>query len=331
MSSARSAHRQVDAAIDSVNMRSVVQVNRLSTAVPPALLTPSPPSSPPSSKQAPRSTQALNGCEFSFAAADYDQVRRFIHEHAGISLSDSKQAMVYSRLSRLLRDTGHTNFRDYLTWLESGGTATQSSERWQSFVNALTTNLTAFFREEHHFHELEAELIQRAGKPVRIWCNAASTGEEPYSIAMTVAEVLGPQALVSQLATDIDTNVLAVARRGVYAMGAGGLSAERMRQHFLKGKGENAALMRIKPDMARGIDFKSHNLIHAQWSLGEPFDIVFCRNVMIYFDAFTQQAVLERMHKVIKPGGLLFVGHSESFNNAKHLFRLRGKTIYERV
>jgi chemotaxis protein methyltransferase CheR len=277
-----------------------------------------------------RPVQRLAAPEFSFDSSDYQRVRRLIYEHAGISLSESKQAMVYSRLSRLLRDTGHANFNDYLQWLESEG-AGKNSDRWQSFVNALTTNLTAFFREEHHFLDLEADLNERGSKPLRIWCNAASTGEEPYSIAMTVHEALGATARVSLLATDIDTNVLAAAQRGVYNMGARGLSPERMRRHFLKGKGDNSALMRIKPDLARGIEFRAHNLIHAQWSLGEPFDIVFCRNVMIYFDAATQHAVLERMHRVIKPGGLLYVGHSESFNDSKHLFRLRGKTIYERV
>jgi chemotaxis protein methyltransferase CheR len=271
--------------------------------------------------------------EFSFGPSDYDRIRRLIYEHAGISLSDSKQAMVYSRLSRLLRDTGHNSFNDYLQWLENSGN--KGNDRWQSFVNALTTNLTAFFREEHHFVELEADLgalhQKHGAKPLRIWCNAASTGEEPYSIAMTMHESLSSAAHVSLLATDIDTKVLAAAQRGVYNIGARGLSPERMRQHFLRGKGENSALMRIKPEVARGIEFRAHNLIHAQWNLGEPFDIVFCRNVMIYFDAPTQRAVLERIHQVMKPGGLLYVGHSESFNDAKNLFRLRGKTIYERV
>jgi chemotaxis protein methyltransferase CheR len=280
-------------------------------------------------------TPPIASSEFSFGPSDYERVRRLIYEHAGISLSDSKQAMVYSRLSRLLRDTGHADFNEYLHWLESGGSGVKDHNRWQSFVNALTTNLTAFFREDHHFLELAADLNAlhrvRGSKPSRIWCNAASTGEEPYSIAMTVHEALGPAAPVSVLATDIDTNVLASAQRGVYNIGARGLSPERMRQHFLKGKGNNGALMRIKPEVARSIEFRAHNLIHTQWSLGEPFDIVFCRNVMIYFDSPTQHAVLERMHKVMKPGGLLYVGHSESFNEAKHLFRLRGKTIYERV
>jgi len=278
---------------------------------------------------------SMTASEFSFGPADYDRVRHLIYQHAGINLSDSKQAMVYSRLSRLLRETGHTNFNDYLQWLESSGGVNQNNERRQSFVNALTTNLTAFFREEHHFLELQTDLAalqpQRAGKAVRIWCNAASTGEEPYSIAMTVNEALGATAAMSLLATDIDTNVLATAQRGVYPIGARGLTQQRMQRHFLKGKGDNAALMRIKPELARGIEFRTHNLIHPQWNLGDPFDIVFCRNVMIYFDAPTQNAVLERMHRVIKPGGLLYIGHSESFNEAKHLFRLRGKTIYERV
>jgi chemotaxis protein methyltransferase CheR len=278
---------------------------------------------------------AVVNTEFSFAACDYDRIRRLIYEHAGISLSDSKQAMVYSRLTRLLRENGHTSFNAYLQWLESAKSdAPTGDDRWQSFVNALTTNLTAFFREEHHFTELARDLTcgATAGhKPLRMWCNAASTGEEPYSIAMTVNEALGDAAAVSLLATDIDTHVLSTAQRGVYGIEARGLSPQRRQRHFLKGKGDKASLMRIKPELARGIEFRVHNLIHPQWSLGEPFDIVFCRNVMIYFDNATQHSVLERMHKAMKPGGLLYVGHSESFNDAKHLFRLRGKTIYERV
>ena len=290
---------------------------------------------------APSSVPSLAaGSEFSFAAADYERVRRLIYERAGISLSSSKQAMVYSRLSRLLRDTGHSSFSSYLQWLETSGLSKETSGgRWQNFVNALTTNLTAFFREDHHFDELARDLTSlttahahsRAGKPVRIWCNAASTGEEPYSIAMTVNEALGEAAAASILATDIDTNVLATAARGVYSLQARGLTPQRLQRHFLKGKGDNAALIRIKPELARRVTFQTNNLMHAQWNLGESFDIVFCRNVMIYFDAATQLAVLEKMHSVMNPGALLYVGHSESFNDAKHLFRLRGKTIYERV
>lgn len=267
--------------------------------------------------------------EFSFGAADFERVRELIYQRAGISLHAGKQAMVYSRLSRRLRETGHRSFASYLQWLEQSAGAAGEQE-WQEFVNCLTTNLTSFFREEHHFHELARDLAARTARPLRIWCNAASTGEEPYSIAMTVSESIGLSG-VGILASDIDTKVLATAARGVYAADARGLSAERLRRHFLRGKGANAGFIRVKPELAQAIDFRSHNLMHTQWSLGDPFDIVFCRNVMIYFDAPTQRRVLERIHRVMKSGGLLYVGHSENFSDARDLFRLRGKTIYERV
>jgi chemotaxis protein methyltransferase CheR len=263
--------------------------------------------------------------EFGFSAADFERVRQLIYQHAGISLHAGKQAMVYSRLSRRLRETGLRSFGQYLQSLES--TAANDPE-WQEFVNCLTTNLTSFFREDHHFHALATDLKARTGQSLRVWCNAASTGEEPYSIAMTCAEA---NASVKIVASDIDTKVLATASRGVYTAEARGLSPERLRAHFLRGKGANSGSIRVKPELARLIEFRSHNLMDARWSLGEPFDIVFCRNVMIYFDAATQRRVLERIHGVMKPSSLLFVGHSENFTESKDLFRLRGKTVYERV
>ncbi|AKJ31041.1 chemotaxis protein CheR [Caldimonas brevitalea] len=269
--------------------------------------------------------------EFSFGAADFERVRQLIYQRAGISLHAGKQAMVYSRLSRRLRETGHRSFSDYLQWLERavGG---QAEAEWQEFVNCLTTNLTAFFREEHHFGVL-AEALRKhgAGKPLRIWCNAASTGEEPYSIAMTVADTLGLQAPVKILASDIDTKVLATAGRGVYADDSRGLSPDLLKRHFLRGTGRNAGSIRVKPELAAMIEFRSFNLMSTSWSLGEAFDIVFCRNVMIYFDAATQRRVLERIHGVMKPQGLLFVGHSENFTDSRDLFQLRGKTVYQRA
>ncbi|SEK38971.1 chemotaxis protein methyltransferase CheR [Roseateles sp. YR242] len=268
--------------------------------------------------------------EFSFSRADFDRVRQLIYQHAGISLHDGKHAMVYSRLSRRLRDTGHRSFANYLEWLE-GVSGPQGEQEWQEFVNCLTTNLTSFFREEHHFHSLTDDLKTLPGKPIRIWCCAASTGEEPYSIAMTCQESLGASAGVQIISSDIDTNVLNTARRGVYAAESRGLSPQRLRQFFLRGTGANEGRIRVKPELARMIEFKTLNLMNAQWGLGEPFHIVFCRNVMIYFDAPTQRKVLERIHKVMRPGGLLFVGHSENFTESRDLFRLRGKTIYERV
>src|SRR3990167_4490277 len=181
--------------------------------------------------------------------------------------------MVYSRLSRRLRETGHQSFEGYLRWLES-----HTGPEWQEFVNCLTTNLTSFFREEHHFHELARELKARGTRPLRIWCNAASTGEEPYSIAMTVAEAGAPSG-TSILASDIDTKVLATAERGVYAAEARGLTPERLRAHFLRGKGANAGFVRVKPELARMIDFRTHNLMDLHWSLGDAFDVVFCRKI----------------------------------------------------
>lgn len=265
--------------------------------------------------------------EFTFSSADFDRVRQLIYQHAGISLHAGKQAMVYSRLSRRLRETSQRTFSQYLQSLEG---LPPSHAEWQEFVNCLTTNLTSFFREEHHFQMLAAELKARAGQSVRIWCNAASTGEEPYSLAMTCLENV-PAGSVKIMASDIDTKVLATAGRGVYNADARGLSPERLRAHFLRGKGANSGSIRVKPELARMIEFRTHNLMEARWQLGEPFDIVFCRNVMIYFDAPTQRKVLERIHGVMKPKSLLFVGHSENFTESKDLFRLRGKTVYERV
>ncbi len=269
--------------------------------------------------------------EFTLLPGDFERIRKLIHERAGISLHQGKQAMVYSRLSRRLRDFGYRSFADYLAALEALRGA-ESEAEWQAFVNCLTTNLTAFFREVHHFHALVDDLRARAARPVRLWCNAASTGEEPYSLAMTVLETLGAAAQARLVCSDIDTQVLATAQRGVYAAGARGLSAERLKRHFMRGTGSNSGQIRIKPELARLIEFRAFNLMSTNWaSLGEPFDLVFCRNVMIYFDAATQRQVLEQTHAAMKTGGLLYVGHSENFSEARDLFRLRSKTVYERV
>ncbi len=266
--------------------------------------------------------------EFRLAHTDFDRIRQLIYARAGISLHAGKQAMVYSRLARRLRDTHHADFTTYLQWLEHGA----PDSEWQEFINCLTTNLTSFFREEHHFHALVEDLRARAARPIRIWCNAASTGEEPFSLAMTVLETLGLAAQVKLLCSDIDTQVLETARRGVYAADARGLTPERLRRHFLRGTGNNTGQMRVKPELARMVEFRHFNLMSPDWSgLGEAFDIVFCRNVMIYFDAPTQRRVLQQIHRVLRPGGLLYVGHSENFTDVPDIFRLRGKTIYVRL
>lgn len=264
--------------------------------------------------------------EFSWTQDDFVRVQSLIYQRAGISLHDGKHAMVYSRLSRRLRETGYQNFRDYLAWLES-----HDGPEWQEFVNALTTNLTSFFREQHHFDILLDHLKSHPGRAWQVWCNAASTGEEPYSIVMTALEALGSQAHFKLQASDIDSKVLATAARGVYRLeSAKGLDTGKLQRFFLRGKGANAGLLRVKPELQRMVEFLQVNLIRDDWPFKDAFDIVFCRNVMIYFDAQTQRRVLEKIHRVMKPGGLLFVGHSENFNESRDLFVLRGKTVYER-
>lgn len=269
----------------------------------------------------------MQGREFVWTDADFSRVQSLIYQRAGINLHDGKHAMVYSRLSRRLRETGHTSFRDYLSWLE-----THDGPEWQEFVNALTTNLTAFFREQHHFEIFAAHLKSRpAGSPWKVWCNAASTGEEPYSIVMTAFETLGNNAPFKLTASDIDSKVLASAAQGVYRLdNLKGLTQDRLQRFFMRGKDSNAGLIRVKPELRKAIEFLSVNLIRDDWPFKEPFDVVFCRNVMIYFDAPTQRKVLERIHRVLKPGGMLFVGHAENFSESRDLFTLRGKTVYER-
>jgi len=266
--------------------------------------------------------------EFAWTGADFARIKQLIYRHAGISLHDGKHAMVYSRISRRLRETGHTSFKSYLDWLENSG-----GHEWQEFVNALTTNLTSFFRENHHFIEL-SRLVQ-AGPPQhewKIWCSAASTGEEPYSIAMTMADALGLNGKFSIWASDIDTKVLDKAARGIYKLdGMKNVSAAQLQKYFLKGKGGNDGMARAKPELQKHIQFFTLNLIEEPWALKEQFDVVFCRNVMIYFDNSTQRQVLARIHQVTKPKGTLFVGHAENFSDARNLFVLRGKTVYEKV
>ncbi|WP_439112979.1 CheR family methyltransferase [Hydrogenophaga sp.] len=266
------------------------------------------------------------GREFVWTDGDFTRIKALIYKKAGISLHDGKHAMVYSRVSRRLRDTGHESFKTYLDALEQ-----HDGPEWQEFINALTTNLTAFFREQHHFTILDELLRSQRTQAWRIWCSAASTGEEPYSIAMTATEALGTSGSFHLVNSDIDTKVLATAARGVYKSdGVKGLSTERLQRFFMRGKGDNAGLMRVKPELQKHMEFLSVNLIH-ELPFREPFDVVFCRNVMIYFDAMTQRQVLERIHRVMKPGGMLFVGHAENFSDARNLFVLRGKTVYERI
>lgn len=263
--------------------------------------------------------------EFVFTSKDFERVRQMIYAHAGISLNQSKQDMVYSRLARRLRATGINNFSDYLALLESN-----DETEWEAFVNSLTTNLTSFFREQHHF-PLLAEHALKQRHPISLWCSASSTGEEPYSMAMTLVDAFGSfKPPVSIIATDLDTNVLAQAEAGVYPLErVEKLSADMVKRFFLKGTGAQSGFVRVRPELRALITFRQVNLLDKEWPIRGPLDAIFCRNVMIYFDKATQLKILERFAPLLQPDGLLFAGHSESFHNAGHVFSLRGKSVYE--
>jgi len=266
---------------------------------------------------------------FAFDERDFNRIVRLIHARAGISLGAHKRDMVYSRLVRRVRGGQFERFADYLDALESRDDA----DEWQAFVNALTTNLTSFFREAYHFDALATQLRElkpRADAPLRIWCAAASTGEEPWSLAITACEAfdtLTPPVRI--LATDIDTQVLETAERGVYAIDRiAGLSDARKSAYFQRGTGPNAGQCRVKPALRELVEFQPLNLLDPAYRVAPGLSAIFCRNVMIYFDKPTQYIVLQRMRPLLAAEGRLYAGHSESFNHATDLFTPCGRTIY---
>jgi len=264
--------------------------------------------------------------EFGFSQADYERVAAHVYRIAGIHLGDTRKEMVYSRLAREVRRLGLSTVTAYLEYLEQAG-----PHEWTRFVNVLTTNLTSFFREQHHFGILSEKVLPLAARPARIWSCGCASGEEPYSIAMTCCEYFNDDpAAVSILATDINTLMLQQAAGGVFEREkAEGLSAERLRRFFLEGSGAYAAQVKVKDWLKRCIDFRMLNLMQPAWNIEGQFDAIFCRNVMIYFDKPTQFEILKRFVPLLKqPHGLLFAGHSEAFFNAKELFTPLGATTY---
>ncbi|VVC85132.1 CheR family methyltransferase [Sideroxydans sp. CL21] len=265
--------------------------------------------------------------EFNFTDLDFQRIRKLIHERAGISLGENKQELVYSRLARRLRATGIKNFSDYLDHLQRGDAA-----EWEAFTNSLTTNLTSFFREPHHF-PLLAEHLRKQGKgrPLTLWCSACSTGEEAYSMAMTAVEALGGyERPFHIIASDLDTKVLETARTGRYKADAvARLPAQQVERFFVRGTGEQAGFVQVKPELQKNIDFRRINLLDMTWPIHSPLDAIFCRNVMIYFDKDTQLSILRKFAPLLRSDGLLFAGHSENFYHASAWFKLRGHTVYE--
>jgi len=268
--------------------------------------------------------------EFEFADRDFRRVCELIHQRAGIALAPAKRDMVYGRLSRRLRALGMTSFQQYLDALERDG-----GDEWEAFTNALTTNLTAFFREPHHFDRLRQELDQRQarGGTIAMWSCAASPGEEPYSMAITACEAFGSLTPpVRIIATDVDTQVLATAARGVYAMERiSGLDEALKRRYFQRGTGPNAGKCRVVPALQKLIQFQQLNLLNPRYDVGGPFDALFCRNVMIYFDKPTQRAILGRLVTHMADDGLLYTGHSENYLHAADLITPCGRTLYRRT
>ncbi|MDM7862186.1 CheR family methyltransferase [Alteromonas sp. ASW11-36] len=264
--------------------------------------------------------------EFAFTRSDFTAICSRLKAMAGIHLSDSKDSMVYSRLSRRIRALELKSFKQYLHYLDN------HTEEKEAFVNALTTNLTSFFREEHHFDILK-QYVRENPQPLTVWCTACSSGEEAYSIAMACAEARGDMNNnITLLASDIDSGVLETAQRGIYARKAiENLSLSRKRQFFLKGKGARSGLVRVSPQLQQSITFFQQNLLATSWQVNAPLDAIFCRNVMIYFDRTTQAQLVEKFCHVLKPGGLYFAGHSENFSHLNHWLKPRGKTVYETI
>ena len=263
--------------------------------------------------------------EFPFSAEHFRLISDRIYRFSGIRLPEGKREMVYARLARRLRSLGISSFDDYVKFLEL------EPAEWEHCTNALTTNVTAFYREEHHFRILaeHARRTARPGTAFRVWSAGCSTGEEPYTIAMCLTEALDG-APFEVIASDLDTQVIATARDGIYPLqSVQKLPDERQKRFFLRGAGRYEGKARVRPDLAASVSFLRVNLMDPEWPIEPGLDAIFCRNVMIYFDKPTQRRLVERYARLLKPHGLFFAGHAESLLDQGKHFRLRGQTVYE--
>ncbi len=271
--------------------------------------------------------------EFQFTDRDFRCLQRLVARHTGITLSPAKRDMLYSRLARRLRALGLRRFKEYCALLQEDG----NSEELRHFTNAVTTNLTAFFREPHHFDYLRDEflpaMIERRAdrRRLRIWSAGCSTGEEPYSIAITLAETMPRDWDVRILATDLDSNVLDRARQGIYSEERTAEVPERLkRKWFLRGRAGHQGKVRVRRELRDMIRFRQLNLMH-EWPMRGPVDAIFCRNVIIYFDKPTQSRLMDRFADILADDGRLFLGHSETLYRVTDRFQLLGRTIYRKV
>ena len=270
--------------------------------------------------------------EFAFSDADFRGLAQVAYEQAGIALADSKRNLVYSRLSRRLRVLGLSTFREYREYL-----AANNSER-ESFINAISTNLTKFFRESHHFDHLRTEVVGRfarthAGKSgrMRIWSAGCSSGEEPYTIAVVIKKEIRDLERhdIRILATDIDTEVLGRGSRGEYPANSADDIPRPYQDYFEPVEGAKAATIAVDRQAQGLVAFKRLNLMET-WPFKGTFDAIFCRNVMIYFDGPTKTKLIERFIEKLNPGGYLYIGHSESLSGSQAGLSLVGRTIYRR-
>jgi len=273
--------------------------------------------------------------EFEFSDADFRSLAQYAYEQAGIALSDTKRNLVYSRLSRRLRALEMTSFREYRAYL-----AANASEL-ESFINAISTNLTKFFREAHHFDHFRSHVavpfVQAAhgkvGHRLRVWSAGCSTGEEPYSIAVVLKREIRDidRHDVRILATDIDTEVIAKGARGEYPANSIDEVPKTYREFFQPVDGNrNSEQVVVGRDIRGLVAFRRLNLME-EWPFTGNFDAIFCRNVMIYFDGPTKTALVERLTQKLKPGGWLYIGHSESLVGTHPGLRLIGRTTYRRT
>jgi chemotaxis protein methyltransferase CheR len=273
--------------------------------------------------------------EFHFTDKHFNWLVKMVMDKTGITLSDQKRDLVYGRLARRLRKLNFKNFDQYCDLLKE-----EPEGELVEFVNSITTNLTSFYREAHHFDYLSNTVIKylrqyrKQEKRIRIWSAGCSTGEEPYTIAMTFLEGI-PDINnwdVKILATDIDTNVLARASEGIYQKNKiNGVSKEQLKKWFLKpSTGSKEHELQVSPRLKELITFKQLNLMDA-WPMKGKFDVLFCRNVVIYFNKETQRVLFERFANILKDDGHMFVGHSESLFKVTDRFTLIGKTIHQKA
>ena len=270
--------------------------------------------------------------EFLYTEEDFKFIKDIVYDVSGIHLSDVKQDMVYSRLARRLRALKLVTFKQYCRYLE-----THRQDELTNAINAITTNLTHYFREVHHFDRLRTDILpelsrqQPRGKRLRIWSAGCSTGEEPYSIAMTVRDALPNYSAWDSkiLATDLDSNVIAHCREGIYDIKRIEPVDKNMANKWFKPVPNKPNLVSIDAELKRDITFKELNLMNA-WPINGPFDVIFCRNVVIYFDKPTQQKLFKRFYDMLAPNGYLFLGHSEQLGDHQKHFELLGNTAFQK-